>query len=88
MGCPDRRVREEVSERERQAAHAEGTFYDIVPKVLTLIAGGQAPDVVRTGNYTTAEFGVRDALVPLNSLIKNDASSELERLRAAGAQSR
>jgi len=53
-------------------AHAEGTFYDIVPKVLTLIAGGQAPDVVRTGNYTTAEFGVRDALVPLNSLIKKD----------------
>ena len=55
-------------------AHAEGTFYDIVPKVLTLIAGGQAPDVVRTGNYTTAEFGVRNALVPLNSLIKNDAT--------------
>jgi len=53
-------------------AHAEGTFYDIVPKVLTLIAGGQAPDVVRTGNYTTAEFGVRDALVPLDSLIKKD----------------
>ena len=55
-------------------AHADGTFYDIVPKVLTLIAGGQAPDVVRTGNYTTAEFGVRDALVPLNSLIKNDGT--------------
>jgi multiple sugar transport system substrate-binding protein len=37
-----------------------------------MLAGGKPPDVVRTGNYTTALFGARNALVPLDSLIKGD----------------
>jgi multiple sugar transport system substrate-binding protein len=50
------------------------TFYDTLPKVETMLAGGKPPDVVRTGNYTTALFGARNALVPLDSLIKGDKS--------------
>lgn len=48
------------------------TFYDIVPQVETQIAGGSAPDTVRVGNFTVAQFASRDALLPLDDLIAND----------------
>jgi multiple sugar transport system substrate-binding protein len=48
------------------------SFYDLVPKIQTMMAGGRAPDVFRVGNYTTATFASRGALLPLNEFIKSD----------------
>jgi multiple sugar transport system substrate-binding protein len=48
------------------------TFYALLPKVTTMIAGGNAPDTLRVGNYSGAMFAARDALLPLDDFIEND----------------
>jgi multiple sugar transport system substrate-binding protein len=48
------------------------TFYALLPTVETMIAGGNAPDTIRVGNYSGAMFAARDALLPLDDFIAND----------------
>jgi len=43
-------------------------------KLETMIAGGNAPDVIRLLNYDTVVLASRDAIIPLDDLIKNDAT--------------
>lgn len=50
------------------------TFYSIVPKILTMVAGGSPPDLIRVGNHSTAMFASRGALLPLDDRIANDRS--------------
>lgn len=42
-------------------------------KVLTLVAGGQAPDIIRIATEGAKLFGARDLALPLDSFIKRDA---------------
>lgn len=48
------------------------TFYDLLPQVETMVAGGNAPDTMRVGGYSAAMFASRDALLPLDDFIAND----------------
>jgi multiple sugar transport system substrate-binding protein len=48
------------------------TFYTTADTVLLQIAGGNAPDTMRVGNYSAAQLGARGALMPLDDLIASD----------------
>jgi len=49
------------------------TWSDYFAKILTLVAGGRAPDIIRIATEGARLFGARDLLLPLDSLIKRDA---------------
>jgi len=46
---------------------------DYFAKILTLVAGGRAPDVIRIATEGARLFGARDLALPLDSFIKRDA---------------
>ncbi len=46
---------------------------DYFEKVLTLVAGGRAPDIIRIATEGAKLFGARDLALPLDSFIKRDA---------------
>lgn len=48
------------------------TFYTTADTVLLQIAGGNAPDTMRVGNFSAAQLGSRGALMPLDELIAAD----------------
>ena len=47
-------------------------YPDYHPKIMTMIAGGQAPDVMRIDSQFLVNFVKAGALMPINSFIKRD----------------
>jgi ABC-type glycerol-3-phosphate transport system substrate-binding protein len=50
------------------------TWSDYFEKVLTLVAGGRAPDIIRIATEGSRLFGAKDLAYPLDSFIKRDAA--------------